>query len=134
MGVWGTGIFDSDEASDFASEVAEGGGIEAVEEALDRVLNSADNYLELPDAAAGLVAAEIIARLRGRPGPTSAYADILDAWIAEESPAVPAALAKKAKSAVALILADTSEMAEQWHETDDFDAWKRTVEGLAARL
>jgi len=134
MGAWGTGVFDNDEAADFADEVAGGGGIEAVEEALDRVLDSEVEYLELPDAAAGLVAAEIVARLHGRPGPASTYAEGVDAWIAEESPAAPAALVKKARAAIARILTDSSEMKELWLESDDFDEWKRAVDGLTARL
>jgi hypothetical protein len=50
MGAWGTGVFENDTACDFASAVADGGGMAALVEALDRVAVSGDNYLEAPDA------------------------------------------------------------------------------------
>jgi hypothetical protein len=68
VGAWGFGVFENDTACDFASGVAGGGGVNALLGAIERVLSVEGNYLEAPDAEEGLAAAEIIARLRGKPG------------------------------------------------------------------
>lgn len=134
MGAWGTGVFENDTSSDFASAVANGGGIDALSEAIDRVLSSGGNYLEAPDAEEGLAAADIVARLRGSPGQQSTYAAAVDAWVAKSKAVASDELAHKAKQAIARILAEPSELLELWTESDDFDGWKRAVEDVALRL
>ena len=54
MGAWGPEVFENDIACDFASTVAEGGGVPALTQALDRVLSSEGDYPEAPDAEEGL--------------------------------------------------------------------------------
>jgi len=56
VGAWGAGVFENDVACDFASAVADGGGVHVLDEAIDRVLSSEGNYLEAPDAEEGLAA------------------------------------------------------------------------------
>jgi hypothetical protein len=112
MGAWGIGVFEDDIACDFASAVADGGGIDALTEAIDRVLASKGSYLEAPDATEGLAAAEIIARLRGNSGQQSAYASAVDAWVASSKAAASDELARKAGQAIARILAEPSELLE----------------------
>lgn len=62
MGAWGTGVFENDAAGAFAVAVAGGGGVAALEAALDRVLAAGDVYLEAPQAEEAIAAAEIVAR------------------------------------------------------------------------
>jgi hypothetical protein len=45
MGAWGTGVFENDPACDFAADVADGGGLRAPVQALDRVLLPESDYL-----------------------------------------------------------------------------------------
>jgi len=121
-------------ACDFASAVANGGGVHALDEAIDRVLLSEGNYLEAPDAEEGLAAVDIVARLRGSPGQQTAYTAAIDAWIKNAQAQVPDELVGKAKRAIARILLEPSELLELWTESENFEGWKRAVEAVAQRL
>ncbi|HEX9210695.1 MAG TPA: DUF4259 domain-containing protein [Bradyrhizobium sp.] len=134
MGAWGLGVFENDTSCDFASAVADGGGIDALREAIERVLSSRRNYLEASDAEEGLAAADIVARLRGNPGQQSTYTAAVDAWVAKSKAVAADELVQKAKQVVARILAEPSELLELWAESQDFDGWKRAVEDVARRL
>ena len=134
MGAWGFRVFENDGAMDFAGGVADGGGVEAIEEIFDRVLDVGGEYLEASDAEEALMAAEIVTRIKGKPGAQATYFNEIDGWIAKTRPAASAALADKAKRVVARILGENSEMVELWQESDEFDAWKADVNGLLGRL
>jgi hypothetical protein len=134
VGAWGFGIFENDTACDFASIVAEGGGIPTLTHALDRVLSSKGDYLESSDAAEGLAAAEIIARLIGQPGKETAYTASIDAWVTSAQITTSDELVEKAKLSIVRILSEPSELLELWTDSDDFDGWKRSVEDVSARL
>jgi Domain of unknown function (DUF4259) len=134
MGAWGMGIFENDTACDFAAAVAEGSGLLVLERALDRVLASETNYLEAPDADVGLAAADIVARLKGRPGAQTAYTAKIDAWV-ERSKSTPSeALIEKARRSIARILTEPSELLELWQDSADFEVWKSGVEDVSRRL
>jgi Domain of unknown function (DUF4259) len=134
VGAWGSGVFENDIACDFVSAVAEGGGVPALTRALDRVLSSEGDYLEAPDAAEGLAAAEIVAKLKGSAGEETAYTASVDAWI--KGAQIPASdeLVEKAKRSIARILSEPSELLELWMASDDFDGWKRSAEEVSRRL
>jgi Domain of unknown function (DUF4259) len=134
VGAWGSGVFENDTACDFASTVAEGGGIPALTQALDRVLSSKGDYLEASDAAEGLAAAEIIARLIGHLGKETAYTASIDAWVKSARITASDELVEKAKLSILRILSEPSELLELWTDSDDFDDWKRSVEDVSARL
>jgi Domain of unknown function (DUF4259) len=134
VGAWGSGVFENDTACDFASTVAEGGGMPTFTEALDRILSSESEYLEAPDAEEGLAAAEIVARLLGHPGKETAYTASIDAWVKSAQITASDELIEKAKLSIVRILSEPSELLELWTDSDDFDGWKRSVEDLLARL
>ena len=134
MGAWGSGIFENDTACDFAATVSNGGGISLVDKALDRVLACGSNYLEAPDAEECLAAAEIIARLNGSPGEETPYTASVDAWIKSSRATVSIEVLEKAKQGINRVLSPPSELVELWKGSDDFDGWRRSVEGLLARL
>jgi hypothetical protein len=134
MGAWGPGVFENDAACDFVSAVADGGGMAALAEALDRVSSSGRNYLEAPDAEEGLAAAEIVARLKGGSGQQTAYSASIDAWIEGLPTGVLDELIGKAKRSITRILSEPSELLELWKESDDFESWKRSVEEISKRL
>jgi len=134
MGAWGSGIFENDIACDFAAAVASGGGLSTVDQALDRVLACGGDYLEAPDAEECLAAAEIIARLNGSPGDQTPYTASVDAWINSSRASISAAVVDKARRAIARVPSPPFELVELWRESDDFDGWKREVDGLLARL
>ena len=134
MGAWGPGIFENDTACDFAAAVANGGGFSTVDQALDRVLACGGGYLEAPDAEECLAAAEIVARLNGRPGEQTPYTASVDAWVKSAPASISAETVEKAKRAVARVLFPSSELVDLWVKSDDFDGWRRSVEALLARL
>jgi hypothetical protein len=134
MGAWGSGVFENDTACDFAASVAKGDDLAVLERALDRVLASKGNYLEAPDAAEGLAAADVVARLKGHPGIQTAYTASIDAWVERSQSAPSEELVEKSRRSIARILTEPSELLDLWRESEEFEAWKRAVEDLSARL
>jgi hypothetical protein len=134
LGAWGTRIFDNDTAADFGHTIAEGGGLAAVEAALDSVLGSKSEYLESSTAEEALAAADTVARIMGGGSGPSAYTEALDDWIRKNRPTVSDALMTKARSAIRRVLSEPSELLEVWQESDEFSAWKSSVETLLRQL
>ncbi|MEO1245061.1 MAG: DUF4259 domain-containing protein [Pseudomonadota bacterium] len=130
MGAWGVGHFDNDDAGDWVWELEEAKSLAPVEAALAAVEGSAD-YLEAPDAAIGLAAAEAVAASLGKPAPDlpDSVADVVSKL---EAPAGPE-LAARLRTAVERIAAD-SELRELWEETDDFAKWQSRTADLLQRL
>ena len=108
MGAWGTGIFDHDTAADFGHTIADGGGLRAMEAALDAVLASGNAYLESSAGEEALAAADAVARMKGSRSGSTAYTEALDAWIQKDCPAVSDALMAKARSAVQRVMSEPS--------------------------
>ena len=82
MGAWGVGIYENDDAADWRFEVAES-GLAAVEAALDSAIEA--EYVEAPDGACALAAADVVARLVSGRGDDSAYSEDVRAWLAEKA-------------------------------------------------
>ncbi|MBT9293029.1 DUF4259 domain-containing protein [Prosthecodimorpha staleyi] len=131
MGVWGPNVFENDSALDLIDEIVDGGGLAGIEEALDQVL-AAKDYLEAPEAEAGLAAGAILALMAGR-GDGREVSDDLAAWLGAAGAAPPALLAK-ARRAAARTLAEGSELAELWNEGPDAEIWRDAVHDLIERL
>ena len=134
MGAWGPGIFENDEANDFAHDIADNTGVAGLESALARCLGAGTDYLEAPDATEALAAADIVARMLGRPGDHSAYTDVIDDWVADYDTKPSPQLVEKARKAVARVRTEPSELIELWQESDEFESWKHAVDELAKRL
>ncbi|NTW39790.1 MAG: DUF4259 domain-containing protein [Cellulomonadaceae bacterium] len=130
MGAWGTGIFDNDDAADWAYGLADG-GIAYLEESLDVVT---PNYLEIGEGTGALAAAETVARMLGRGGTSSAYSEDVDAWVATQTDPPPASLVEAALAAVDRVGGEESELAELWAESGDEDGWRASLDDLATRL
>jgi hypothetical protein len=132
VGAWGEGIFENDDAGDFASEVAETSGLSRVEEALDAVLETSD-YLEAPAASEGLAAADIVAFLRGHAGQPGDYPEELDEW-AKRTKLLPSEnVLRKALLVVDRVRTEPSELLELCSEGDP-TKWLATLDALKQRL
>jgi hypothetical protein len=129
VGAWGYGSFDNDDAMDWVGELEGADGTQLITDALDVVLQ-AEDYLESPDAAIGLAAAEVVAALLGRP--TANLPPEVASWVAGKKPP-RAALVRKAQRAVQRVL-ENSELKELWAESEDADRWAQEVNGLLQRL
>lgn len=131
MGAWDTGIFDNDDAMDWVVRL-ENNGPSAIAEALDAALGTA-GYLERNLGASALAAAEVVAALRGRPGP--ALPPEVTAWVAEHPDEPGDDVAARAQGVVDRVVdPQTSEVAELWNDVEDGAAWRQGVANLRQRL
>ncbi len=132
MGAWGTGAFDNDSAGDFTDAVCEGGGLAALQDAFEHVLEAGDEYLEAPTAEEAVAAAAIVARLKD--GAALPGEDKIEAWIAQDRPAASPDLIAKARDALRRVLADPSELMELWSESEEFPDFEAGINELLRRL
>ena len=89
MGAWGPGIYENDDAADWGAEVTDL-GLQAVEDALDIAIEA--DYIEAPDGACALAAADVVARLVSGRGENSVDCEDVVAWV-EANAVCPAGVA-----------------------------------------
>jgi len=134
MGAWGHLAFDNDTANDWAYDLEEVDDLSSVETAFAELEAVGADYLDQDVACNALGACEVLARLQGHAGYTNAYTKKVDQWVAAHKIKPPPALLKRASAAIDRILAKNSELRELWEETDDGDAWRKSVEDLRVRM
>jgi len=133
MGAWGTGPFDNDDAGDWANELEERGA-DAIREVFSEVADNGEDYVEGDLGSAVLAAAEVVARLHGRPG-SDPVPEVVQHWIDEHRDlAADEGLITSARHAVDLVLGETSELLELWEEGGKSADWQAGVEDLRRRL
>lgn len=131
MGAWGTGLFENDDAADWAYELAEASELTPVRQALAATLDT-DGCLEVPEgacavAAAGVVAASIDGRLTGLPE------EVAD-WVQDHPDMATRDDARLGLDALERVLSVESELQELWDGRPDGPDWAREIEKLRARL
>ena len=132
MGAWGYLPFDDDTVNDWADGLGDVDDLSYVKAAFDELEEVGSEYLDHDIACNALGACEVLARLRGRPGYKNAYTENVDQWVAAHKKLKPSqALIKRAVAAIDRILAQESELREQWDGNDD---WRRAVDDLRNRL
>lgn len=131
MGAWGTGSFENDTAADYLAELLDTEDLQSVEAVLYQAIPDDDSGgdLDADDAARALVAAEIVAAMRGFPGDMP---DELAEWIPGDDALTPE-LRLIAHSAVLYVL-NGSELRQLWEESEEFEAWKAGTRELIGRL
>jgi hypothetical protein len=128
---WGAGLIQDDLATDFASQITEGNGLDVMRHALTGA-GQARGHLLYEFAVRALIAGEVLAALGGRPA--KAMPPELQAWVAaHEGDAVADALWPLAHSAVERVKQD-SEISELWARSDQFSWWIEKVDDLLDRL
>ena len=130
MGSWGFGSFENDDAADWAADLAEMGEAALIDEAFERVLVAASDFIEAPDASCALAAAEVVAALHGKPA--SDLPEEIRTWI-EGKPSIQREVVQKARKAVAAIKKE-SELRDLWEESDGLEDWQPIVDDLERRL
>ncbi len=133
MGAWGTGIYDNDDAADWAHGLSTG-GLALVRSSLQAV--HAEPYLEAQEGAAALAAADVIARLKSGGGEQSPYAEDVMNWVDQhEDDDAWMALLPAARDAVRVVQSESSELRELWAEDETaLSDWLVIVTELQARL
>ncbi len=134
MGTWGVGSFGNDNAADWIWELEESDDLSVVEAAILRVLDCGDELVESPDAQEAIAAAEVLARLQGKPGVQDAYSEGADNWVAAHPIKPPPTLVQQTLKALDRILRQPSELLDCWQDSDDLDAWTAAVNDLPNRL
>ena len=134
MGAWGHLAFDNDATNDWAYGLDKVHDLSLVESAFEQLEEVGAGYLDQDLACNALGACEVLARLLGNPGYTNAYTEKVDEWVASHKLRPTPELLKRAAAAIDRILADQSELRELWDESDDRDAWRKSVEDLRVRM
>ena len=130
MGVWGSGTFDNDDASDWLYALEGSTGHELLESTL-RAAAAPEGYLEAPTCCEALAAAEIIAAIRGWSHP--ALPPEASRWARAEHRALPPELTALAVAAIDRIEHD-SELKELWVDPEGSAEWRRALTDLRRRL
>lgn len=127
MGTDGVGNFENDTAADWIGEIAAGGRVDDVREALERVAHAAGD-IDAPHACEALAAAEIVAAVRGYPGDTQVTRAVARRMptLIEDAPLALAAIA-------AVVDPKNSELYWLW-EGPYLAEWLAVVEDLQRRL
>jgi hypothetical protein len=133
MGAWGKGIYDNDDACDFVGEVVDCLDLSRIHAAVNEVLN-ANSYLEAPLAAQGLVAADVVARLRGQWGDRNSYTGVIQQWAERANVTASDELLLKARQVVVRVRTEPSELLELWSDDPDPETWHATLDTLLQRL
>ena len=131
MGTWGPGVFESDETMDFLWEVEEG-GVEALRDAFDQVIDAAGRPESWAESTA-IAAAAIVA---------AAYDDRSDllpeeavALMSTLRPAIQqSGLRDRARRAVHGILTGDSELLELWRASGESNDAIAAITEVQARL
>lgn len=134
MGAWSVLPFGNDDAADWAYALEEAEGLQPLEEAFDAVLQLGTSYLEAPEAAGAVAAAELVACLLGRPGDTETYTEAADAWLRQGPPTPGDALRQKALIALDRVSGADSELEELWRESEEHGAWLAAMAELRERV
>ncbi|MBV1775341.1 DUF4259 domain-containing protein [Burkholderiaceae bacterium DAT-1] len=143
MGTWGHSAFENDAASDWLADLYDAGNIAPVEKAIRAALPEkpsllkkllgakANTYLDADVASVALVAAEVLAALRGNPH-ASIPQELADFLQTHES-SVSDELYSLAIGVVSRIGID-SELCELWQEAGEFVLWKEDLDLLVRRI
>lgn len=134
MGVWNIGPFDNDMALDWVQDLQESNDLYYIEDTLNNVLEEGDGDIPMPFACEALAAIDVLARLQGQAGDEPM--EDVDAWVEtlRKKFRRRADLVEKSLKALDLILSDKSELANEWAESDENEAWRGMVEQLRARV
>jgi hypothetical protein len=133
MGAWAEDAFGNDTACDWAGDFLENPSLDAVKEAIDCVITS-EEYLDSDVACEGLVACEIVARLKGSWGEKSAYSEEIDKWVESTSTEPSVELVTAAEKAIVRILGEASELQELWGEDGKNEKWHSGMNRLLERV
>jgi hypothetical protein len=132
MGTWGAGVFENDETMDFLWEVEEG-GVDALRDALDPVIDAAGRPESWAESTAVAAAAIIAAAYDGRADLLPEEATALLAALSPDILENPA-LRDRARYAVHLVLTGDSELLELWRSSGESDAAITAIAEVQSRL
>ncbi|GLB50322.1 DUF4259 domain-containing protein [Neptunitalea lumnitzerae] len=138
MGAWGFKNFENDSAADFIYEIQDNGK-SAVRDALLKIVNAKDTYIDASECEEALVSIELIAAAKGQP--SDDLPEALQTWLVKNDVlSVRKSLFSKKIAMTSLaeralhIITSTSELKELWEESESLDEWNAVQEDLHKRL
>ena len=133
MGAWGTGIYDNDDAADWAHGLDDG-GLDLIRSTLAAA--TPGSPVDADRGAEALAAADVIARLKSGGGEQSPYAEPVMSWVDEhDDDQTWTALVPAARAAVVAVRDKSSELHELWAEdASSLSDWLLILDELDARL
>lgn len=134
MGTWGPNAFDNDSACDWALELEGCDDLALIEASLRQALENSIDGLESPEGETGIAACEAVARLRGNFGVRSGYTEELDRWVEAHAHLDFEPLLPVARKVIERVVADNSELAACWAESEFASEWRAAIEDLRSRL
>lgn len=134
MGAWDVTAFGNDSACDWLAELRESEGSAMIDEAIDAVLGSGDEYIEASVAEEGLAAAEVVAWIGGNPSKADEVGDELQDWIDDQDIDVETSLQRLALRVVDRVFNEPCELLDLWKESEDFSDWRKSLADLKERL
>jgi hypothetical protein len=129
MGAWGTGNFENDDALDWIGELQSSKDLAPIFAAFSEVTEG--SYLEAPDCANALAAAEVVAAYKGNP--SKDLPNEIANWVSSNRLSVDNELIVTAKNVVNKIR-QSSELRELWEESGSLDEWEDVIGDLDLRL
>ena len=130
MGAWSHEPFANDTASDWAYVLMDATDLSHIEATLDRALEASGGYLDAPDAEEAVAAVAVVAQLLGRSPPITGGPEGLQAWITGVGVRPSPALLDKARRDLDRVLAEDSELAELWDDSESAADWRASVAAL----
>jgi hypothetical protein len=130
MGTWSHEPFGNDTAADWAYGLENSTDLALVESALDKILAQGEDYIDASDSEEAIASIEILAKLIGQGTQSDSYTKAVDAWVKSINLKPGPALLEKAQKVIARILAEDSELLELWQESEEFQAWRTSIEQL----
>ena len=131
MIVWGPGFFENDDATEYVSDLEKSSGLDLVRAALDLPADPTE-FVSIEDVRRALVAAEVIAALKGRESGT--MPDSLIGWtqgldVVDVDPVDLRFACQSVRRAL-----QHSESRESWARVADANEWIDNVKFLLTRL
>lgn len=131
MGAWGTGVFENDDAADWAYELEAASDLTPARQALAATMDT-DGYLELPECACAVAAAAVVAAcfdgdLKGLP-------EELGEWIDDHPDNAARGDARLAVDALERVMSEESELRDLWTDAPEGQEWAEGIERLRHRL
>lgn len=130
MGIWGPGSLENDDALVWVADLESFSDDELIVEALNAVINQADDYPEEPGCSVAIAAAEVVATQLGNP--SEDCPEEIETWV-EERPAPSATRITQARQVIEAIQTN-SELKDFWKEAGSLDEWQAVMEDLLSRL
>ena len=131
-GAWGVSSFKNDDALDWVADLRHAVESQLLDSTLQRI-DAKAKYVEAPDCAVALAAAEVIAAALGHPAKT--VPSEVTEWIRQVRPRINEVLLAKARSAVTVCRdGKNSELRELWKDSRTEKDWLNDTSELLQRL